>query len=310
MRRTKRLELKYSARQRLSSSSPFHTQSPPLIFPLPFHPTLPTHSSHPDPMDRHSGLDRHAALTPIGPGPGSGAAHGLVPHVSWPLGERSDSIGSSNSSHSMDTIDAFTFFADPALIRANSIERSQSMDSCHSHSHSNSNSDAQLTLDQVILIARLHAGRLPSAGQLAPVRTHSVVQPIVNTGNQGPMVAQEGDWRCLACGYTNWRRRSVCHRCFPSASYLTTLIHAHQPSTQQSRPPPYSAVHGSGVSWTGPYGQGQFPNQSSPSEPPQPAGPSDRGPDRGMRGTLAGAFVVERVEVGKAPLRRRWRPAD
>ncbi|PWN34030.1 uncharacterized protein FA14DRAFT_173751 [Meira miltonrushii] len=41
--------------------------------------------------------------------------------------------------------------------------------------------------------------------------------PIVNTGNNGPMCVQPGDWVCSKCGFVNWRRRRVCMRCFPLA---------------------------------------------------------------------------------------------
>lgn len=41
--------------------------------------------------------------------------------------------------------------------------------------------------------------------------------PIVNTGNNGPMCVQPGDWVCSKCSFVNWRRRRVCMRCFPYA---------------------------------------------------------------------------------------------
>lgn len=41
--------------------------------------------------------------------------------------------------------------------------------------------------------------------------------PIVNTGNNGPMCVQPGDWVCSKCGFVNWRRRRVCMRCYPLA---------------------------------------------------------------------------------------------
>lgn len=41
--------------------------------------------------------------------------------------------------------------------------------------------------------------------------------PIVNTGNNGPMCVQPGDWVCSTCGFVNWRRRKVCMRCYPFA---------------------------------------------------------------------------------------------
>lgn len=41
--------------------------------------------------------------------------------------------------------------------------------------------------------------------------------PIKNTGNVGPMQPQPGDWWCCLCGFTNWRRRRYCMKCFPCA---------------------------------------------------------------------------------------------
>ncbi|CED82697.1 RNA-binding Ran Zn-finger protein and related proteins [Phaffia rhodozyma] len=47
--------------------------------------------------------------------------------------------------------------------------------------------------------------------------TGEKLQPILNTGNTGPMVFQPGDWACGECGFVNWRRRDHCLRCFPAA---------------------------------------------------------------------------------------------
>ncbi|GAA6060881.1 hypothetical protein JCM10212_000164 [Sporobolomyces blumeae] len=70
-------------------------------------------------------------------------------------------------------------------------------------------------------IASLHNGRVPTAEQLAPAPQDAAdgsPPPIVNTGNQGKMVVQAGDWRCGSCTFVNWRRRKICMRCFPFAS--------------------------------------------------------------------------------------------
>ncbi|TIA91605.1 hypothetical protein E3P99_01010 [Wallemia hederae] len=48
----------------------------------------------------------------------------------------------------------------------------------------------------------------PQEGQLPP---------ILNTGSQGPMQMQPGDWVCT-CGFVNWRRRKQCYRCHPFAN--------------------------------------------------------------------------------------------
>ncbi|KAK4048397.1 hypothetical protein OIV83_004743 [Microbotryomycetes sp. JL201] len=50
-----------------------------------------------------------------------------------------------------------------------------------------------LTRAELEHIAALHDGRIPTAGQtasLVPVNA----KPLINTGNTGPMVVQEGDW--------------------------------------------------------------------------------------------------------------------
>ncbi|KDE03240.1 hypothetical protein, variant [Microbotryum lychnidis-dioicae p1A1 Lamole] len=77
-------------------------------------------------------------------------------------------------------------------------------------------------------IARLHGGRIPRIGQLAPAESTSVNQaPIINTGNVGPMQRQQGDWTC-ECGFVNWRRRKICLRCFPFAHDLANSITIHR----------------------------------------------------------------------------------
>ncbi|BGP19806.1 hypothetical protein JCM10213_003115 [Rhodosporidiobolus nylandii] len=75
-------------------------------------------------------------------------------------------------------------------------------------------------------IAKLHNGRIPSLQQLAPpeVLPGACQQPIVNTGNQGPMVVQAGDWRCGVCAFVNWRRRKICLRCFPYANDIGNIL--------------------------------------------------------------------------------------
>ncbi|GAA5932415.1 hypothetical protein JCM1841_001380 [Sporobolomyces salmonicolor] len=75
-------------------------------------------------------------------------------------------------------------------------------------------------------IAKLHNGRIPTLEQLAPpeVAHPCSQQPIVNTGNQGPMVVQVGDWRCGVCSFVNWRRRKICLRCFPFANDIGNIL--------------------------------------------------------------------------------------
>lgn len=67
-----------------------------------------------------------------------------------------------------------------------------------------------LSLADTHLVASLHNGRVPTMEQLAPadpVEPGLVVgmingsMPIVNTGNQGPMIVQAGDWKCGACAF-------------------------------------------------------------------------------------------------------------
>lgn len=50
-------------------------------------------------------------------------------------------------------------------------------------------------------IAHLHNGRVPSLQQLAPRSDSDEQAPIVNTGNQGPMIVQQGDWSCGVCAF-------------------------------------------------------------------------------------------------------------
>ncbi|GAA5978664.1 hypothetical protein JCM11641_002805 [Rhodosporidiobolus odoratus] len=75
-------------------------------------------------------------------------------------------------------------------------------------------------------IAKLHNGRIPTMQQLSPPEVLPGIgqQPIVNTGNQGPMVVQAGDWRCGVCAFVNWRRRKICLRCFPYANDIGNIL--------------------------------------------------------------------------------------
>ncbi|GAA5878075.1 hypothetical protein JCM16303_002838 [Sporobolomyces ruberrimus] len=82
-------------------------------------------------------------------------------------------------------------------------------------------SNGPLSPHDLAQVASLHNGRVPSLEQMAPmaqVASNGLPPPIVNTGNQGRMVPQMGDWKCQACTFVNWRRRKVCMRCFPFAS--------------------------------------------------------------------------------------------
>lgn len=60
-----------------------------------------------------------------------------------------------------------------------------------------------LSPEDVERVAKLHNGRIPSIQQLAPADNarSDKYEPIVNTGNQGPMVVQAGDWRCGVCSF-------------------------------------------------------------------------------------------------------------
>lgn len=64
-------------------------------------------------------------------------------------------------------------------------------------------SEYPLTPSEVDCIAKLHNGRVPKLQQLAPPEhlCAASFEPIVNTGNQGPMVVQAGDWTCGVCGF-------------------------------------------------------------------------------------------------------------
>ncbi|GAA5960886.1 hypothetical protein JCM3765_007524 [Sporobolomyces pararoseus] len=74
-------------------------------------------------------------------------------------------------------------------------------------------------------IAKLHNGRVPTLEQLCPEPVHPSAQPpIVNTGNQGVMVVQQGDWKCGTCSFVNWRRRKICLRCFPFANDIGNIL--------------------------------------------------------------------------------------
>ncbi|GAA5930768.1 zinc finger Ran-binding domain-containing protein [Sporobolomyces koalae] len=74
-------------------------------------------------------------------------------------------------------------------------------------------------------IAKLHNGRVPTLEQLCPEPVNPAAQPpIVNTGNQGVMVVQQGDWKCGTCSFVNWRRRKICLRCFPFANDIGNIL--------------------------------------------------------------------------------------
>ena len=60
-------------------------------------------------------------------------------------------------------------------------------------------------------VAHAHNGRVPSLLQLAPP-SDSDHAPIINTGNQGPMIVQQGDWSCGVCGFVVSERRSAENR--------------------------------------------------------------------------------------------------
>ncbi|GAA5969656.1 hypothetical protein JCM3765_000613 [Sporobolomyces pararoseus] len=82
-------------------------------------------------------------------------------------------------------------------------------------------SNVPLSPHDLAQVAALHNGRVPTLEQMAPIpqlASNGLPPPIVNTGNQGRMVPQLGDWKCGTCTFVNWRRRKVCMRCFPFAS--------------------------------------------------------------------------------------------
>lgn len=79
-----------------------------------------------------------------------------------------------------------------------------------------------LTQADTNLIASLHNGRTPSLEQLAPPEHEGGgQQPIVNTGNQGPMIVQQGDWACGTCSFVVSFFRSR-YFCFTSPSVELT----------------------------------------------------------------------------------------
>ncbi|GAA5934737.1 hypothetical protein JCM1841_006217 [Sporobolomyces salmonicolor] len=119
-----------------------------------------------------------------------------------------------------------------------------------------------LSLEEVSRIAALHNGRIPTSQQMAPPMpppADGLPPLIVNTGNQGPMVVQVGDWRCGTCSFVNWRRRKICMRCFPFANDVGSAFAAQNqraaylagaPMAQQqlhsqlhSQPHPYPHWH-------------------------------------------------------------------
>ncbi|BGP03191.1 Proteophosphoglycan ppg4 [Rhodotorula toruloides ATCC 204091] len=88
-------------------------------------------------------------------------------------------------------------------------------------------SEYPLSESDTAKIANLHNGRIPTLQQLAPpdhVFAAAAQQPIVNTGNVGPMVVQAGDWRCGVCSFVNWRRRKICLKCFPYANDIGHVL--------------------------------------------------------------------------------------
>lgn len=103
-----------------------------------------------------------------------------------------------------------------------------------------------LTSWKILYILQIGAGINPhvTMSSTNTCATGSINPPIVNTGNNGPMCVQPGDWVCSTCGFVvsntrkrraifccyrlprlttfgvtrqNWRRRRVCMRCFPFA---------------------------------------------------------------------------------------------
>ncbi|GAA5883964.1 hypothetical protein JCM3774_000883 [Rhodotorula dairenensis] len=105
-------------------------------------------------------------------------------------------------------------------------------------------SDYPLKPSEVDRIAKLHNGRVPKPEQLAPPEhLYSLShEPIINTGNQGPMVVQAGDWTCGVCGFINWRRRRVCLRCFPYANDVGKVLTIQSQRVAHLATPPSSAA--------------------------------------------------------------------
>ncbi|KAL8291582.1 hypothetical protein RQP46_002560 [Phenoliferia psychrophenolica] len=112
--------------------------------------------------------------------------------------------------------------------------------------------DYPLSEADTAILASLHEGRIPSLQQLAPpldAPENLSVQPIINTGNHGPMIIQNGDWKCGACTFVNWRRRKICMRCFPYANDIGNMITiqgghtSHRPSTFAAPTPPTTHSH-------------------------------------------------------------------
>ncbi|BGP57986.1 hypothetical protein JCM8202v2_005643 [Rhodotorula sphaerocarpa] len=96
-----------------------------------------------------------------------------------------------------------------------------------------------LSPEDVERVAKLHNGRIPSIQQLAPADNarSDKYEPIVNTGNQGPMVVQAGDWRC-----GNWRRRHICLRCFPYANDIGKVLTIQSHRVAHLATPPSSTT--------------------------------------------------------------------
>ena len=65
-------------------------------------------------------------------------------------------------------------------------------------------SSVALSQNELHHLASLHNGRVPTNEQMAPapqVASNGLPPPIVNTGNHGAMIPQQGDWRCGTCTF-------------------------------------------------------------------------------------------------------------
>ncbi|GAA6015468.1 hypothetical protein JCM10207_008605 [Rhodosporidiobolus poonsookiae] len=143
-------------------------------------------------------------------------------------------------------------------------------------------------------IAKLHNGRIPTAQQLAPpeVVPTACQQPIVNTGNQGPMVVQAGDWRCGVCAFVNWRRRKICLRCFPYANDIGDIL------TIQSQRAAHLAAPSSAHSSTS-----APPSASGPTFTIQPALPAYSG-GAALSASASGSDGVPSAHLAAAAMAR------
>lgn len=100
--------------------------------------------------------------------------------------------------------DSDSDYSFPAFAFSHSSSDSPWCSSTSSHSHALPPTPPRtpvqhFTPPELHLIASLHSGRLPSIAQTSP--PSSPEGPIINTGNSGPMLVQEGDWKCGACGF-------------------------------------------------------------------------------------------------------------